>query len=213
MTNDQLVNAIVELSESEATRITAQELESGANPNQILTDCKIAMDFIGKRFETGEAFLPELMMAGEILKSISEQIKPYLKSSDPTKKKATVVLGTVLGDIHDIAKDIVAFMLDINGFEVIDLGVDVSPELFVEKVKETGARILALSGFLTLAYDPMKDTVSALNAAGLQKTRVMIGGGQIDDYVRDYSGADAWGSDAMSAVRLAEEWTGEGKKN
>jgi 5-methyltetrahydrofolate--homocysteine methyltransferase len=211
MSTNPLINAIVELVEDEATRITTQELEGGTDPNQILDDCKEAMDIIGKRFETGEAFLPELMMAGEILKSISELIKPYLKSSDPKEKKATVVLGTVLGDIHDIAKDIVAFMLDINGFEVIDLGVDVAPELFVEKVKETGAGILALSGFLTLAYDPMKDTVSALKDAELDQTRVMIGGGQIDDYVRDYSGADAWGPDAMSAVRLAEDWTEKAK--
>ena len=97
-------------------------------------------------------------------------------------------------------------MLDINGFEVIDLGVDVPPEVFIEKVKESRAQILALSGFLTLAFDPMKDTVAALKNAGQVQTKVMIGGGQIDDYACNYAGADAWGPDAMSAVRLALYW-------
>ena len=98
-------------------------------------------------------------------------------------------------------------MLDINGFEVFDLGVDVSPQAFVDKVREVDASILGLSGFLTLAYDPMKATVETLQEAGLRdKVKVMIGGGQVDDYACDYSGADAWGPDAMAAVRLAKQW-------
>ena len=207
MTQNELVQAITELAENDAIQITAQMLDAGVDPHQILDSCREAMDVIGKRFEDQQAFLPELMMAGEILKAISEQIKPHIKTEKQTEKRGTVVLGTVLGDIHDIAKDIVAFMLDINGFEVIDLGVDVPPDTFIENVKETGAEVLALSGFLTLAYDPMKDTVAALNAAGQDQARVMIGGGQIDDYACEYAGADAWGPDAMSAVRLALAWT------
>ena len=96
-------------------------------------------------------------------------------------------------------------MLDINGFEVTDLGVDVPPAKFVEAVKETGATIVGLSGFLTLAYDPMKDTVAALKEAGLD-VKIMIGGGQIDEQIREYTGADAYGRDAMAAVALAKEW-------
>jgi len=207
MAQNELVGAITELAENEAIQITSQMLEAGVDPHQILDNCREAMDVIGKRFEEQQAFLPELMMAGEILKAISDLIKPYLKTEAETEKHGIVVLGTVLGDIHDIAKDIVAFMLDINGFEVIDLGVDVPPEVFIEKVKETGAEVLALSGFLTLAYDPMRDTVAALKTAGQDQARVMIGGGQIDDYACEYAGADAWGPDAMSAVRLALDWT------
>jgi len=207
MTQNDLVQAITELAENDAIQITSQMLDDGVDPHQILDSCREAMGVIGKRFEDQQAFLPELMMAGEILKAISEQIKPHLSTDQQTEKRGTVVLGTVLGDIHDIAKDIVAFMLDINGFEVIDLGVDVPPDVFIEKVKEIGAQVLALSGFLTLAYDPMKDTVAALKVAGQEQTRVMIGGGQIDDYACDYAGADAWGPDAMSAVRLALDWT------
>ena len=206
MTTKELVQAIIDLSEGDAIRITTGHLESGIDPQNILDDCREAMGIIGKRFEDQQAFLPELMMAGEILKSISDQIKPFLKADASEEKREIVVIGTVQGDIHDIAKDIVAFMLDINGFEVIDLGVDVPPDVFIEKVKETRAQILALSGFLTLAYDPMKDTVAALKSAGQDQTKVMIGGGQIDDYACDYAGADAWGPDAMSAVRLALDW-------
>jgi len=116
-----------------------------------------------------------------------------------------VVIGTVQGDIHDIAKDIVAFMLDINGFEVTDLGVDVAPEAFVEAAKASGAKIVGLSGFLTLAYDPMRDTVAQLRALD-PGIKVMIGGGQMDDQVRGYTGADAYGKDAMAAIALAKGW-------
>jgi 5-methyltetrahydrofolate--homocysteine methyltransferase len=119
-----------------------------------------------------------------------------------------VVIGTVEGDIHDIAKDIVTFMLDLNGFEVTDLGVDVPPAKFVEAVQETGASVVGLSGFLTLAFDPMKETVAALRDADLD-VKIMIGGGQIDEQIREYTKADAYGHDAMAAVALAKEWTKE----
>jgi 5-methyltetrahydrofolate--homocysteine methyltransferase len=97
-------------------------------------------------------------------------------------------------------------MLDINGFEITDLGVDVTPAQFVEAVKQNGAKIVALSGFLTLAFDPMKYTVEALKAAGLTEVKVMIGGGQIDENIRQYTGADAYGKDAMAAVAIAQSW-------
>jgi len=119
------------------------------------------------------------------------------------------VLGTVQGDIHDIAKDIVGFMLDLNGFDVIDLGVNVTPARFVEATQQSGARIVGLSGFLTLAFDPMKETVAVFKAAGLGDVKIMIGGGQIDENIRQYTGADAYGKDAMAAVALAKEWTKE----
>jgi 5-methyltetrahydrofolate--homocysteine methyltransferase len=124
------------------------------------------------------------------------------------EKLGKVVMGTVQGDIHDIAKDIVCFMLDLNGFDVTDLGVDVSPAKFVEAVKETGAKIVGLSGFLTLAYDPMKETVAAFKETGMD-VKIMIGGGQVDENIRQYTGADAYGKDAMAAVALAKEWTKE----
>jgi 5-methyltetrahydrofolate--homocysteine methyltransferase len=204
--SQQLIEAITEMREEDALQLTKELLDNGASPSDILVACKDAMDVIGKRFENGEAFIPELMLAGEMMTAITGVLKPRMAGETSGEKLGKIVLGTVQGDIHDIAKDIVGFMLDLNGFEVTDLGVDVAPEKFVEAVKQTGARIVGLSGFLTLAFDPMKDTVAALKAAGLNDVKIMIGGGQVDENIRQYTGADAYGKDAMAAVALAKEW-------
>ena len=205
----QLIEAITEMREEDALKLTNELLDGGASPADILGACKDAMDVIGKRFECGEAFIPELMLAGEMMTAITGVLKPRMAEESAGEKLGKIVVGTVQGDIHDIAKDIVCFMLDLNGFEVTDLGVDVAPEKFVEAVKETGAKMVGLSGFLTLAFDPMKDTVAALKAAGLTDVKIMIGGGQIDDQIRQYTGADAYGRDAMAAVSLAKDWAKE----
>ena len=205
--SQELIHAITEMQEEEALKIAQKLLDDGVDPLDILDDCRAAMEVIGKRFECGEAFIPELMLAGEMLTQISEVIKPHIQQEAASAKLGKIVLGTVQGDIHDIAKDIVGFMLDLNGFEVTDLGVDVPPAKFVEAVKKTGATIVGLSGFLTLAYEPMKATVAALKEAGLD-VKVMIGGGQVDEQIRQYTGADAYGKDAMAAVALAKQWTG-----
>ena len=206
--SQQLIEAIIEMREDDALKITNELLDNGASPSDILAACKDAMDVIGTRFECGEAFIPELMLAGEMMTAITGVLKPRMAEDASGEKLGKIVLGTVQGDIHDIAKDIVGFMLDLNGFEVTDLGVDVPPEKFVDTVKETGAKIVGLSGFLTLAFDPMKDTVVALKDAGLEDVKIMIGGGQIDENIRQYTGADAYGKDAMAAVSIAKEWAG-----
>ncbi len=203
--SQELVNAIIEMQEEDALKITNDLLDGGTPPMDVLNSCKQAMDVIGDRFEKGDAFIPELILAGEMMTAISEVLKPRMAEETEDKKLGKVIIGTVEGDIHDIAKDIVAFMLDINGFEVTDLGVDVPPAKFVEAVQETGAKIVGLSGFLTLAYDPMKDTVAALRDADAD-VKIMIGGGQIDEQIREYTAADAYGSDAMAAVALAKSW-------
>ncbi|MFB0563528.1 MAG: B12-binding domain-containing protein, partial [Candidatus Lokiarchaeia archaeon] len=147
--------------------------------------------------------------SGEILRQIAEILEPKLKAGAEVKRLGKVVLGTVFGDIHDIGKDIVKFMLDANGFEVHDLGVDVSKEKFVEKIKEVNPEIVALSGFLTLAYDSMKETIEEIKKTGLRdKAKIMIGGGQMDETIREYVGADAYGKDAVEAVTLAKKWVG-----
>lgn len=207
--SQELIQAITDMREEDALKITTQLLEGGTNPVSILDSCREAMGIIGRRFETGECFISELILAGEMLSQISTNIKPRLQQNGGAKKIGKVVLGTVEGDIHDIAKDIVGFMLDVNGFEVTDLGVDVPPAKFVEAVKQTGAKIVGLSGFLTLAFDPMKFTVAAIKEAGLTDVKVMIGGGQIDENIRQYTGADAYGKDAMAAVALAKSWSSE----
>ena len=206
--SQELINAITDMREDDVLKLTNELLEEGASPLDILDACKEAMDVIGKRFETGEAFIPELILAGEMMTAVSDILKPRMAEEAAEEKLGKIVLGTVEGDIHDIAKDIVVFMLELNGFEVTDLGVDVPVAKFVESVKETGATIVGLSGFLTLAYDPMKDTVAALRDEGLD-VKIMIGGGQIDEQIRDYTGADAYGRDAMAAVALAKGWVGD----
>jgi len=205
--SEQLVKLIADMEEEQAVALVKQLLDQGADPVAILDDCRAAMSIIGQRFEAGECFVPELILAGEILRQISDVVKPRLTQTAETKKVGRVVMGTVEGDIHDIGKDIVTFMLDVNGFEVQDLGVDVPAAKFVEAVKDFQPQVVGLSGFLTLAYDPMKNTVKALREAGFTG-KVMIGGGQIDEQIRQYAGADGYGKDAMAAVALAKSWVG-----
>jgi methanogenic corrinoid protein MtbC1 len=203
----KLVDVIADMQEDEALALTKQMLASGTDPQVILDECRAAMEIVGSRFETGKYFLPELILAGEILKEISALIKPLMQTGGvEAKKRGKIIVGTVKGDIHDIGKDIVVFMLDVNGYEVYDLGVDVPTETFVEKVKAINPDVVALSGFLTLAFDSMKETVAAIKAAGFSNVKVMVGGGTVDDHVRVYSGADAYGTDAMVAVSLAKQW-------
>ena len=139
------------------------------------------MEIVGKRFEEDEYFLPQLVMAGEVLRQISDMLKPKLKDEAKAKRHGKIVIGTVTDDLHDIGKDIVVFMLDVNGFDVLDLGIDV----------------------------PHKKFVDAIEAANLRdKLKSMIGGGQIDEEVIRYTGADAYGLDAMDAVSLTKGWIG-----
>jgi 5-methyltetrahydrofolate--homocysteine methyltransferase len=205
----ELVIAIADMREDEALKLVKEEVGSGTDPIEILAAAREAMDMVGERFESGQYFLPELIMAGEILNQITALVKPELAQAPQGSSRGKVVIGSVAGDIHDIGKNIVTFMLDVNGFEVHDLGVDVSPQQFVEAIQEIEPQIVGLSGFLTLAFDAMKDTVAAIDAAGLRhRVKIMIGGGQVDDKIRAYAGADAYGDDAMEAVTLAQRWTG-----
>ncbi len=208
--SDKLVQTIADMNEDEALALTKEMLEAGTPPVQILDDCRAAMEVVGKRFEQGQYFIPELILAGEMLKTISAEVKPHIKSDTSVKKDKRVVVGTVKGDIHDIGKDIVVFMLDVSGFAVTDLGVDVAPEAFVEAVKDVQPQVVALSGFLTLSYTAMKDTVEAIQAADLRDAvKIMVGGGTVDEQVCRYASADAFGADAMAAVALARRWTAQ----
>jgi 5-methyltetrahydrofolate--homocysteine methyltransferase len=200
---------MADMREQEALALVEQMLADGRDPMEILADTREAMDIVGQRFEQGQYFLPELMMAGEMLKQISALVKPELAQEGEVEYKGKVVIGSVAGDIHDIGKNIVTFMLDVNGFEVLDLGVDVSPQAFVEAIETFQPQIVGLSGFLTLAFDSMKDTVAAIEAAGLRdQVKIIVGGGQVDDKIAEYAGADGYGDDAMEAVTMATQWIG-----
>jgi methanogenic corrinoid protein MtbC1 len=209
MMSGDLKTMLADLKEKDALEIVKNRLDMGGDPLSILDDARRGMEIIGKRFADGEYFIPDLVYGGEILKQITEMVKPKLAKAAPVKRLGKVALGTVAGDIHDIGLNIVDFVLDVNGFEVHNLGVDVPAQKFVDKIKETEASIVGLSGFLTLAFDSMKKTVEAIKAAGLRdKVKIMIGGGQIDEEVRNYTGADAYGKDAMAGVALAKKWVG-----
>jgi 5-methyltetrahydrofolate--homocysteine methyltransferase len=208
----ELIEAMVEMKEQEALETAKALNASDEDPLKILNACSEAMEIVGKRFETGEYFLPQLILAGEMLKQISEMLKPKLKdktasvSSEPLGK---VLIGTVKGDIHDIGKDIVTFMLEVNGFHVLDLGIDVPPSKFVDAIKDFQPRVVGMSCLLTLAFESMKETVEAIENAGLRnELKIMVGGGQVSEMVRDYANADAYGEDAIAAVRLAKNWSG-----
>jgi 5-methyltetrahydrofolate--homocysteine methyltransferase len=168
------------------------------------------MTLIGERYDAGEYFLPELILAGDMMKQLGELVKPKLgggaAKAEPLGK---IVIGTVAGDIHDIGKDVVAFMLEVSNFEIHDLGVDVSESTFVDRIGEVKPDVVGMSGFLTLAFDQMKNTVEAIKKAGMRdQVKIMIGGSIMNEEAAEYTGADAYGADATTAVKLAKSWTG-----
>jgi methanogenic corrinoid protein MtbC1 len=205
----KLVNAIADMKEEEALKLVREMVEGGSDPMEILEAGRKAMDIVGQRYEKGTYFLPELMLAGEMLTQITDIVKPELAKMPEVKRLGKVVIGTVDGDIHDIGKNIVSFMLDVNGFDVLDLGVDVPAQKFVEAIRDFQPQVVGLSGFLTLAFDVMKETVEAIESAGLRDgVKIMIGGGQVNEKIQEYAGADAYGTDAMAGVSLAKKWVG-----
>ena len=207
--SEELIKAIAEMREEDALKITQDMLDAGTSPLEVLDACRKGLDAVGQRFEEGTYFLPELMLAGEMMNQITEIIKPKLAELPDRERQGKVLIGTVQGDIHDIGKNIVSFMLDVNGFEVLDLGVDVPPQKFVDTIKDFQPQVVALSGFLTLSFDAMKNTVTAIQSAGLRdKVKIMIGGGQITEEVKEYAGADGYGKDAVAGISLAKKWVG-----
>jgi len=205
----ELAKLLSDLKEPEALEFVEKALAEGADPMDLLGQAKEGMNIVGQRFADDYYFIPDLVFSGEILKGIVKLLEPHLKKAEATERLGTVVMGTVAGDIHDIGKDLVAFMLDVHGFEVLDLGIDVPAEKFVETIKESGSTVVGLSGFLTLAFDSMKETVDAIKEAGLRdQVKIMIGGGQMNEDVKSYAGADAYGKDAVEAVKLAQGWIG-----
>lgn len=197
-----IAQKLADLEEEVFLGLVRQELEAGADPMTILEDCRKGMVLVGKRFEEGTYFISDLMMAGELFKQAGEILGTKMAlSGDANRGK--VVVGTVKGDIHDIGKDLVVGMLKAANYDVYDLGVDVPPEKFIEVLKETEAPVLGLSALITTAFESMKDTVDAIEQAGLRsQVKIMIGGGPVNQEVAEYSGADDWGADAQEAVTL-----------
>lgn len=203
-----LALALADLREEDVLRLVKEGVEAGQDPWDLVGELRSGIGQVGDRFEKGEYFVSELIMAADIFKQAMVLLEPLLagKREAPLGR---VVMATVKGDIHDIGKNIVSMVLSANGFEVVDLGVDVPPERIVNTLQETGTSVLGLSALLTVSFDPMKETIQALEHAGLRdRVKVMIGGGPVNEKVRAYTGADAVGYDAQDAVALARQFLG-----
>ena len=180
-------------------------LDAGIGAADILNKGMIAaMGEVGRLFEEGEYFVPEMLIAARAMQKGLEILKPYLAEAD-VQSSGKVAIGTVKGDLHDIGKNLVSMMLEGAAFEVIDLGTDVSPERFIQAVKENGAQIIAMSALLTTTMPNMKNTIEALKEAGLRdKVKVMIGGAPVTQNYADQIGADGFAEDASRAVAKAK---------
>ncbi|MEM1875590.1 MAG: cobalamin-dependent protein [Ignisphaera sp.] len=212
--SEEFVNAIIELNEARALELARRRLEAGEDPMKILDDLRRAAEVIGSKFEAGEYFIADLVMAGEILKAVSDIAREKLRSLGRSREVVgRLLIGTVEGDIHDIGKNIVVTMAEAAGFEVIDLGVDVPPQKFVEAIKQYSPDIVGMSGLLTLAIESMKKTVDAIKEAGLrEKVKIIIGGGRVDQYACQYIEADAWTNDAAHGVKTMLKWIEKKKR-
>ena len=204
---DKLFNSIVEMDEEGAIKLAKEYLDDGGEAQKLLDVCRDSMGVIGDKFEKGEYFLSELLLGGEIFSNIMEFTLPLLKDED-TEKLGKIVLGTVKEDIHNIGKDIFKAFVEAAGFEVFDIGVDAPEEKFVEAVKEHKPDIVGMSCLITAGISSMKKTIEALKEAGLGDVKILIGGGRVDEEVKDFSGADAWADDAAKGVRLCKELIG-----
>lgn len=202
----QLYDAVLEGNAPAAKAVTQAAITDGANPQELLDNYMIpAMDEVGRLFEANEYFVPELLIAARAMKGALEIVRPLLAQSG-SKPVGKVVIGTVRGDLHDIGKNLVAAMLEGGGFEVIDLGVDVAPEKFIETITAQNAQIIAMSALLTTTMPGMKTTIDALVAAGVRKNvKVMVGGAPLTQRYADEIGADGFSDNASSAVRIARE--------
>jgi methylmalonyl-CoA mutase cobalamin-binding domain/chain len=205
---EKIVDAIVELDESTALELADELIKNGADPVQILEMCRSGMSTVGMKFEKGEFFLSEMIMAAEIFNQVMELIRPQLMKT-VTDKRGKIVIGTVEGDVHDIGKNIVIALLEAEGFEVIDLGVDVAPDRFVSAIKEHEPDIVGMSSLLTVALEATKTTIDAIEAAGLRdKVKIIVGGGRIDTHAADYIKPDAHTDNAAYGVRLCKQLMG-----
>lgn len=201
-----LAEAVISGDDKTARAVTEKALAEGADPLALVNDYMVpAMDEVGRRFECNEYFVPELLLSARAMKASLELLRPLLTQSG-RPSAGRVVIGTVKGDLHDIGKNLVAAMLEGGGFEVIDLGVNVAPEKFVEAVREKDAQIVAMSALLTTTMPSMKTTIDALKEAGLRdKVKVIVGGAPLTEKFAQEIGADGYSETAPGAVALARE--------
>jgi len=182
-------------------------IRSGVSPQGLITTCQQCMDVVGKRFEAGEYFLPELIVAGEVFKLLSLKIRPFLKTNNALSLSGCIVVGTPQGDIHSLGKDIFCMLAEAVGFRVHNLGEDVPPDAFIAKVRETDARIIGMSALITTAYSSMQDVILQLEKEGLrERVKVVIGGGATTKELAQKLGADSQTLDAYEGIRIIRSY-------
>jgi methanogenic corrinoid protein MtbC1 len=202
---NELSEALRDLDENKVNELVEKEIAAGASALDIINACNEGMVAVGELFSKCEYFISQLIFSAEILKGVMKRIEPLLQGSVATGAKGKVVIGTVKGDIHDIGKNIAATLLRGSGFEVIDLGVDVPAEKFVDALQQSGAKVLGMSALLNFTYPEMKNVVDAVAAAGLRdKVKVMIGGAPVNEQVREFSGADFAARDAVHGIEICK---------
>lgn len=207
---DKLIESIVDMREEESLATVREMLKEDIAVMDIMSSCRKAMENIGEKFENEEYFIPQLIMAAEIMEQITEITKKECEEVAQKETIGTVLMGTVEGDIHDIGKGVVNFNLNVNGFEVIDLGEDVKPQNYINAIEKHRPDIVGMSCLLTVAFDSIGKTIKEIEKAGYRDhIKIMIGGAPIDDDICDYVGADGWAEDAVKAVNLAKNLIGE----
>jgi corrinoid protein of di/trimethylamine methyltransferase len=202
----ELYDAVVRGDAKATQTLTQQALAEGVDPLRLVNDYMVpAMDEVGRRFECNEYFVPELLISARAMKASLELVRPLLTARGD-KPLGRVAIGTVKGDLHDIGKNLVASLLEGGGFEVIDLGVNVSPEKFIATIKEKQANIIAMSALLTTTMPAMKTTIEGLKEAGVRnQVKILIGGAPITQKYADEIGADGYSENAVGAVALAKK--------
>ncbi|MGB9458764.1 MAG: corrinoid protein [Bryobacteraceae bacterium] len=207
---DELYDAILTGNACAAATLTREAIDAGANADEIVSRRMIpAMDEVGRCFESGDCYVPELLLAGRAMKEALKIVRPLLAAGS-AERAGSVVIGTVQGDLHDIGKNLVVALLEGGGFQVHDLGVDVPPSKFVEAVNEKAPDIVALSALLTVTLPAMKRTVEALVGAQVRdRVKVLVGGAPVTRQYAEQIGADAYSDNAFGAVRLARSLVGK----
>lgn len=206
--NSKLAQLIADLEEEAVLQQVDQRIKAGDDPLQIIDECNEGMREVGSRYEKGEYFVAGLIMSGEIFREVVDLVQPLIEQQSKGNASGRVLVGTVSGDIHDIGKNMFGMLLSCHGFDVTDLGVDVPPDVFAAKAVDVRPDIVGLSGLITASFETMKETITALRAQAKEHKfsfPIIIGGGMIDDQVRQYVGADYWMPDAMAGVRLCED--------
>jgi len=209
---ERLRNCVVSCDIENVQKACEDALEAGVSPYKTITDgLSKGMEIVGKKYESGEFFLSDLLMAGQTMKEAMRILGPRLTAGDVKGAAATVVLGTVQGDLHDLGKNLVAMLLEAAGFLVVDLGVDVSTEQFVRTIRDHNANILGMSALLTTTMQTMEATIKRLEQSELrEKTKVILGGAPLSSEYGRQIGADAVGRDAIHGVNICKLWQRDG---